>query len=166
MFKNKMNAYGFILVVLVWIVFVVLNFFGIGNVAIATQYLFSLLAFLFFILAYNENKGFAIAGLAVTLLSTTGLGGIENAGIGIAYLFFAFALIKSESATLNLLAWAMILSFLLMGVFGFWNVPVLEGIFTGIANILVGALLVYYLATEAGINLPGNLDEQVKEKLG
>jgi hypothetical protein len=171
MFKNKMNAYGFMLITAVWVVFLLLSFSGNINIVQVSMYLFAIVAFLFFMIAKKENNGFAIVGLIISLVTALGsslaggfLGGAT--GIGIAYLFFAFSFIKSESTILNLLAWSMILVFLFTALFGFWNVPVLEKIFTGIASFLVGALFVYYLAGEAGINLPGNIDEKVKEKIG
>jgi hypothetical protein len=175
MFKNKMNAYGFMLIVAIWVVFTLLAFFGINHVAEVASYLVAIIAFLFFMIARKYNNGFAIIGLILglsTALAASGgsllPGGFGSgfATIGIAYLFFAFAFIKSESTTLNLLAWAQILTFVLVGIFGFWNVKVLVDIFGGIGNILVGLIFIYYLAGEAGINLPGNIDEKMKEKIG
>ncbi|MCK5743728.1 MAG: hypothetical protein KAH30_03255, partial [Caldisericia bacterium] len=125
MFKNKMNAYGFMLVTVVWVVFLFLDFFPIPHVGEVAMYLFSLIAFLFFIIAMSENKGFAIVGLILALLPVLGSGaglGFVGTISGIAYLFFAFAFIKSKSTTLNLLAWSLILVFLFTGLFALWNV--------------------------------------------
>ncbi len=170
MFKNKMNAYGFILIVALWVVATFLNIVQVPKMGGISIYLFAIVAFLLFVISLKENKILAVIGL---ILTVSAIGGISfdflpgaDIGIGLAYLSFAFALVKSESTVLNLLAWAQIIAFILFGLFGLWNVEALADIFGGIGHILVGAVLVYYLASGAGINLPGNLDEQVKEKLG
>lgn len=172
MFKNKMNVYGFILIVLLWIVAMVLFASSVPKMESVALYIAAIVVFLMFLLAKKIDTVFSVVALILGLVAATSISTgfvtlpAGTIGLGISYLFFAFVFIKSESTTLNILAWAQILCFLLIGLFGFWNVPVLARIFIGIGNALVGLIFVYYLAGEAGINLPGNIDEKIKEKIG
>jgi len=174
MFKNKMNSYGFMILVGIWALTLLLGIFQVPWMTQAGMYLGVLMVFFFYLIAKEGNLGFAIVGLivgiygSVTALgaSIPGLGSLGMAGgamMGVAYIFFAFGFINHKNKVINVMGWLLLLVFILTPLY---FIPVFGTILNNLLQIAIGAIFVYYLASEAGIDLPGNIDEKVKEKIG
>ncbi len=186
MFKNKMNAYGFMILVGIWALTLLLGIFQVPMMTQASAYVGIIMVFFFYLISKEGNNGFAIVGFIIGVLGSfqalgsglipglgmmAGMGGgyggmvalSANALLHIAFLFFAFGFINNKSKTINWMGWILMLVFIITPIY---LVPYAGEIIVNLIKIGLAGLFVYYLATEAGINLPGNIDEQVKEKLG
>ncbi|HOO96502.1 MAG TPA: hypothetical protein PKV16_01935 [Caldisericia bacterium] len=166
MFKNKMNAYGFMLIVLLWVIFIILNFFPIPNIERIVQVLFAVVALCFYLIAKDGDKTFALVGLILGLGAAVPIELFGTNVLVIAFLAYGLSFMMHKSKVVNIMGWLCILVFIMKALFGLWNVATLESVFVGIAMILVGLIFVYYLATQAGIDLPGGFDEKVRETIG